>query len=232
MATDHAGKKQPDKKPADKKARKSQSSLDEALLRDLDNELLEGAGDLQRPTARPAKADDAEPADAPPVDGEDIGMPSEDADPLARISQEMRQAENLIPKKSAAAPAQKLHQQIIKDLDKLIEQAAKQSAKQGSSQQQKSQKTSQRRLVQQPNSPRPGKRSNKPAQDSTDQLGKAETARPDPQEMKGLMKDAWGHLPPHAREQMLQNSPERFLPQYEVLIERYYKRLAEEQAAK
>ena len=43
------------------------------------------------------------------------------------------------------------------------------------------------------------------------------------------MKDAWGHLPQHAREQMLQNSPERFLPQYELLIEQYYKRLAEEQ---
>ena len=62
----------------------------------------------------------------------------------------------------------------------------------------------------------PGKDSNKPAQDSTDRLGKAEDGRPDPELIKGMMKDTWGHLPPQAREQMLQNSPERFLPQYEL----------------
>ena len=46
------------------------------------------------------------------------------------------------------------------------------------------------------------------------------------------MKDSWGHLPAKTREQMLQNSPERFLPQYELMIEKYYKRLAEEQSSK
>ena len=56
-----------------------------------------------------------------------------------------------------------------------------------------------------------GKDSNKPAQDSTDRLGKAEAARPDPEALKGLMKDAWGHLPAHDREQMLQNSPRAIL---------------------
>ena len=63
-------------------------------------------------------------------------------------------------------------------------------------------------------------------------MGKAEDARPDPELVKGMMKDTWGHLPAQAREEMLQNSPERFLPQYELLIERYYKRLAEEQTSK
>jgi hypothetical protein len=46
------------------------------------------------------------------------------------------------------------------------------------------------------------------------------------------MKDTWGHLPARAREQMLQNPPERFLPQYELMIERYYKRLAEQQTGR
>jgi len=50
--------------------------------------------------------------------------------------------------------------------------------------------------------------------------------------VKSLLKDSWGHLPAHAREQMLQNSPEQFLPQYELMIERYYRRLAEEQKSK
>ena len=42
------------------------------------------------------------------------------------------------------------------------------------------------------------------------------------------MKDTWGHLPPRDREQMLQNTPDKFLPKYELLIEQYYKRLAED----
>ena len=43
------------------------------------------------------------------------------------------------------------------------------------------------------------------------------------------MKDVWGQLPAREREQMLQSPPEQFLPKYELLLEKYYKRLAEEQ---
>ena len=50
-----------------------------------------------------------------------------------------------------------------------------------------------------------------------------------PKQMKGMMKDLWGQLPAHAREQMLQTSPEQFVPRYELQIEKYYKRLAEQQ---
>jgi hypothetical protein len=118
----------------------------------------------------------------------------------------------------------------------LIEQAQQQQqAAQKSSQKDNKQQSSKRQTVKQskPNSAgSPGKDSNKPARDSTDRMGKAEEARPDPELVKGMMKDTWGHLPQRAREEMLQNSPERFLPQYELLIERYYKRLAEEQTAK
>ena len=48
-------------------------------------------------------------------------------------------------------------------------------------------------------------------------------------QMKGLLKDLWGQLPLRDREQMLQSSPEQFLPKYELLIEKYYKRLADQQ---
>jgi hypothetical protein len=53
--------------------------------------------------------------------------------------------------------------------------------------------------------------------------------RADAQQMQGLLKDLWGQLPEKAREQMLQTSPEQFLPKYELMIEQYFKRLAEEQ---
>jgi len=42
---------------------------------------------------------------------------------------------------------------------------------------------------------------------------------------------AWGQLPPHKREQILQSMTEGFPPHYQQLLERYYRRLAEERPA-
>jgi hypothetical protein len=224
---------------ADKKA--SRPALDDALLKDLDNELLEGAGDLKdkpkpKPKSTGGKQPEAEKPLRQPDDGEDVGIPSADADPLVRISQEMRSVENLISEQARHGDARQMQQRVVDDLARLIDQAEKQGGqKQSSSNNKKQQGTAKRQSVQQPKQQpggKSGKDSSKPAQDSTDRLGKAEPARPDPEMMKGLMKDAWGHLPPKAKEQMMQTSPERFLPQYELMIEKYYQRLAEEQSSK
>jgi hypothetical protein len=43
------------------------------------------------------------------------------------------------------------------------------------------------------------------------------------------MKDAWGNLPERIREQMMQTSVDEFLPKYELLIEKYFQRLSEEE---
>lgn len=226
-------------KPAEsKKSPPASPNLDDALLDDLNNDLLEGAGDLKdrsrKKPAAPAGASD-KPSDQPPIDGEDVGMAGED-DPLAYIGQEMQELESIITQNAKRIRTQQLQDRVIEDLGKLIEQAQQQQqAAQQSSQKDKKQQSGKRQTVKQskPNSAgSPGKDSNKPARDSTDRLGKAEEARPDPELVKAMMKDTWGHLPQRAREEMLQNSPERFLPQYELLIERYYKRLAEEQNSK
>jgi hypothetical protein len=149
----------------------------------------------------------------------------------------MRSIEQLMPKSGSRAHAETLQQRVVEDLARLIEQAEAQRARQqSSSQKNKSSSSSrQRSAVKQPKPGAAGQssqESNQSAKDSTDRLGEAKTARPDAETLKGMMKDSWGHLPPKAREQMLQNSPERFLPQYELLIEKYYQRLAEEQRSK
>jgi len=41
------------------------------------------------------------------------------------------------------------------------------------------------------------------------------------------IKDAWGHLPPAMRQQLLNIYTEKFLPQYEDQVRRYYEALAE-----
>ena len=231
-----AQEKAPKSAPGKKQPR---ANIDDDLLKDLDNELLEGAGDLKRPAAKPTKnpagPDKGKGAAEPAAVGEDIGQPSED-DPLLHISQEMRSVETLIPEQQKREHAVQLQQRIVEDLAKLIDQAEKQRAQQQASEKnKKQQQSSKRESVQQPKrqtSSKPGKESNKPAQDSTDRMGNAENVRPDPEMLKSMMKDSWGHLPAKTREQMLQNSPERFLPQYELMIEKYYKRLAEEQSSK
>lgn len=41
----------------------------------------------------------------------------------------------------------------------------------------------------------------------------------------------WGELPPHQREKILQSKNEGFPPHYQKILERYFKRLAEEKSA-
>jgi hypothetical protein len=233
VAQDQAEPRQ--QREAKPKSDNPKKSLDNALLEDLDNELLEGLDTLKdRPAA--GKPDDQSPGGQPlekSIDGEDIGAAGAEDDPLGYISQEMRLAEELIPQRGKRNHTEAVQHRILEDLGRLIEQAQRQRAQQQSSNGKQQQQTAKRRPVQQPKSSagqKPGQTSSKPAADSTDRLGQAERAQPDPELFKGLLKDSWGNLPEREREQMMQMSPERFLPQYELLIERYYRRLSEERS--
>jgi hypothetical protein len=212
------------------------SSLDDALLDDLDNELLEGVGNLKdkgtadKPTgARSGGKSSTTGGDAEVIDDT---MPAEDADPLVRVSHEMRGVEELIPKRDGRPHAEQLQELIVDELARLIEQAEQQRAQQSSSGSKGKQQRSaaKRQSVQQPrqSAGNGGKNSSKPAQDSTNRLGSADPVRVDPELFKAMMKDTWGHLPERDREQVLQNTPDKFLPQYELMIERYFERLAED----
>jgi hypothetical protein len=234
-------------KPTPAKPKAPNNSLDDALLDDLDNELLDGVKDLPKPPKagqRPSpgqNADDASPADSP----DDDAMTSDDAnsaaptgdDPLIRIGQEMRTLEKLIERQRAAEDTEKLQGQVLTELAELIKKLEQQSQCQSSSSSKPSSAQNQQASRDNVKQPKPGgnapaQNSPRPAKESTDRLGKNETQKPDADAVKGLLKDAWGQLPPHAREQMLQSPPEEFLPKYELLIEKYYKRLADEQRQK
>ncbi|MBI3836802.1 MAG: hypothetical protein HY288_02560 [Planctomycetia bacterium] len=229
----------PDKPSAATPAQKpDRPALEDALLNDLDNELLEGVGDLTGRSKAKLSGDnplDGNKTNEPSDTGEDIGGPAHDADPLVHISQEMRSVESLISGQTKGGHPEPIQRQILSDLAKLIEQAEKQCAAQqpSSGKGNKSQQVTKRQSVKQSKpSAAGGKPSSKPAQDSTDRLRQTEAARVDTEALKGLLKESWGNLPARAREEMLQNPPEHFLPQYELMIEKYYKRLAEQQNSK
>ena len=203
-------------------------SLDEQLLESLDTELLEGLETVP--------ADETGGTNSP-----DGGIPADvattDEDAFSRISKRMREAERLIGGAESVATAKKLQKEIIRDLDQLIAELEKQCQKcQGgsSSSSKPSDQVAKREQVKQPSQsqsqkPSEGQHDAKnPAKDATERLGKDEARQAALEKMKSLLReDRWGELPAKAREQMLQLSPEQFLPKYELLIEEYYKRLAE-----
>ena len=71
---------------------------------------------------------------------------------------------------------------------------------------------------------------NNPAKESEDRVRKDERKQVqlDPAAQEELLKRVWGLLPEKDREQMRQAAGDQFLPEYESLIIRYFRRLAEE----
>lgn len=151
-------------------------------------------------------------------EGEDIGSPPEN--PLARIGERMRAAQELIAERDTSEKTQATQKEILSELARLIEQTKKRCSgsagkpAQGKSSAQAGAGTGEAR---------PG-----PARESTDRVGKANFQDSETTDVKDVLRRIWGHLPDKMRDQMQAQLSEQFLPKYENLIEEYYKRLAEE----
>ena len=220
--------------------------------RSLDDELLESLGadpidefdrELFAPDAGkpPAANSPAQEQPASGIDREELkrqllrelgeAAEPEDENPLAAIARRMREVEGRIAQTNSGEKTQDLQNRIVADLDELIKQCRSCCSKQSSGAQRGS-KTTARRPVSQPKK-KPGstqaRRDPKASGDPTEkQPGQGDLERPDMDEMKDLIKAVWGELPESEREQMLQWMGEgEFLPKYELLIERYFRRLNE-----
>jgi hypothetical protein len=140
----------------------------------------------------------------------------------------MQTAATLLAHDESLPRAGEVQQQIVADLDELIEQLAKQcrsGACQSSGERNSPSQRSQ--AAPKPGKPKSGK-GQSPARDSTARLGRGDPRAVSLPEREEMLKDLWGHLPAHAREQMLQSYSDEFLPEYELEIEKYFRRLAEE----
>jgi len=219
-------------------------SLDEQLLKGFSKDGPDDLKDALIPAGeKPTKPGAAQPPQDQPTtkkpsatdeellkrltEGEDLGE-SENA--LVRIGNKMRKAEGLLGQAKPSAEAQALQQQIVTDLDQLIKQMQRQKSKCDSA---KSASTS----GGQRGNPSPQKNShgNKgpndtPARESTDQLRDKAAQAAELAERKKLLQNLWGDLPQHEREQLLNASGEQFLPKYQLLLEKYFRRLGEQQA--
>ena len=155
--------------------------------------------------------------------------------PFVRVRQNMQNAQSVLAQPGSGNQsgtiklASRVQQGVVSDLDQLIASLSKQCQCQGG----------QCDKPPQPNAnsqPKPGSKpgaatakSQAPARDSTDRLNSTAAQPADKGNVDEAVKKLWGNLPERSREQMLQSFSDEFLPQYQLEIEQYYRRLSEEQ---
>jgi hypothetical protein len=204
----------------------------------LGGELLQGL-DATPATVQPGAADAEQPAIEvdprlkfrPPVKfddlGEDLGAPSGPL-PLVRARQGMQQAGALLAQQGSMSDVRATQQQVVSQLDELINSLCKQCQGGNCPPSDKPPK---------PGQPKPGaKAGTKPGTSAIGQQNSPDAVQPrgadatSPAEREEMIKRLWGHLPERSREQMMQSFSNEFLPKYELELEKYYRRLAEEPA--
>lgn len=203
-------------------------SLGSQLLDDLDpHQFAPPAAAPAPPRAEPNEPKRILPGLTDDALGEDLGEPSASG-PLVRVKRNMERAHLLLRGPETMDQAEPVQQLVVADLDALIEQLAKQCCS-GSKQSSGAPKPGSQRSQAAKSKPaaRPG-RGTAPARDSTAQLQRGDPQAVQLADREELLKSLWGHLPLHVREQMLQSHSDEFLPQYELEIEAYFRRLAEE----
>jgi len=160
-----------------------------------------------------------------PQPGEDLGSDARQAS-LGQVAASMRTAQQLLAMGDSTVPAQRVQQQIVHDLDALIEQLEnQQKQKPGQKPGAKPKPGGQQKQASKSGQ---GPTSSKAAADSVDQPGGTAQGQVDMQEMRQLMNQVWGQLPERLRDGVPQSWTEQFLPKYELELEKYYRRLAEE----
>ena len=192
----------------------------------------------------------------PLLAGADVVDSQAAADPLERVIQGMRSAQEQIAKKETGKPTQEVQQQVVRDLERLIEMAQQSPPPQqnsSSAPQSPSPESQSQEQPQQSQRPEPQPQASQapmpmPEQDpqETEQgpggQEKAEVEeseqRQDPAEQwkaelarrEAMIKDVWGHLPPTVRQKLLNVTGDKYLPKYEDLTRRYFENLAEQES--
>ena len=190
--------------------------------------------------AAPGKSDEPAPADDAP----------DEIERLERAIEGMREAHRRMAAADTGKGTQEIQEQVVQDLERLLKFLKKQqrnrrnnpSQNQNQNENQSSQDQQQRQQAQkdqldpqnsgkrsQPDkstSPGQGRREPK-ARDSEERHDPARAGADEEMRRSLLIKDVWGHLPPHVREAMQQSFKEKYLPKYEELVKRYYESLAE-----
>ena len=171
----------------------------------------------------------------------------DEADRLERAIEGMRSAQKRISSADTSGETQKIQEQVVTDLQDILAQLKKQQNRQQSqspnqnrdqNQQQSERRKMQKEQTDPQNSsskkqdkssePRDGRRNEGKSADSQERTDPARAVEEKARRAQ-MIKDVWGHLPPHVREAMLNSVSEKYLPKYEELVKKYYEALAQKQ---
>lgn len=133
-----------------------------------------------------------------------------------------RSANRITQSKDVGLATQRIQEEVIRKLDRLIDQAQKQQQQSSKSKKQQSQQQQQQQ-----------QQSSQAQSDAKkgDNTGQTHVpGRQDGPRREGGVPTtaAWGNLPEHVREALLQHYNDRFSSLYQSLTEAYYRKLAEE----
>jgi len=196
--------------------KRSNKGGDQQSLQELDRELLSGLPDAKS-TARPET--DSAGKDRSPSRFE----PMKADHPVVQIAERMRSVGRRMAQHDTSSATQIDQQRIVADIEALLAEAQK-VPRSGRAQ------SGPQRRSSQPGTGT-GNASANPPRDSTSRSERGAKDEVEKADAKDVIRRFWGHLPDKLRDPMQASLPDRFLPQYERLIEEYYKRLAEERPA-
>ncbi|WP_298867128.1 hypothetical protein [uncultured Gimesia sp.] len=153
--------------------------------------------------------------------------------PVEPIIAEMKRAGKLIENQQTGQETQKLQQQVVQNLEELIRlvestpTSSRRQLKPNHDQQLKDEKKS--RMQKTKTGRKDGNQlSQGPARQSSERKEEGQATAGSLANRNLYIKDAWGHLPPAMRQKLLNIYTEKFLPQYENQVRRYYEALAEQ----
>lgn len=209
----------------DEKAKQTEPSKDEQSL----DELLGLEKDKKdKEPAKPTETSDSKDKKKTLEDAvlERALQPGEDRDDFKQAVELMKEtSQRIVSSKDVGLDTQRLQEQALRKLDKMIDDAQKNQGKKSKSKQQDQQQQQQEQQQQKQSS-----QSKSSSQAAGDAKGgdvaqqNAQTKAP-----PAGASAAWGGLPPHVRDALMQGLSDRFSTSYQRLTEEYYKRLASQE---
>ncbi len=161
------------------------------------------------------------------------------SDELVQAIALMRESEERLKASDAGAQTQRVQDETLKLLDKLIAQAKQNQQKQQQQKQQQSQQQQQSSERQQQQKQSSQQQGQQQAEAQAQQQGTGDgrggnpaSAQAQTRQLPQGAQAAWGNLPPHVRDALMQGASDAYSSTWEQLTGEYYKRLAEQDAAK
>ncbi|MCX6908245.1 MAG: hypothetical protein NTY01_09405, partial [Verrucomicrobia bacterium] len=144
--------------------------------------------------------------------------------PLSPVLGDMRTVEDQLGQTVTGKPTQIVQTKIIRSLNDLIAQAQQAQSKAAAMPQRRRQPAQQPEAS--PQQAQGNKKPSGPASVSTLPAGAAAEAAKLHKIYGGSDSDAWGKLPPEAREKFLQTLKDKFPDRYEQILTEYFKQLS------